>query len=51
LMYVVELRNPHVYSENRVRRAIACYYWGVRTRLALRFFNLIPEMLTGRKVI
>jgi hypothetical protein len=51
LLYVMDLRNPRIYSEGRVRRGVAWYYWGVRTRWAFRAFNLIPEVVTGRKII
>jgi hypothetical protein len=49
--YVMALRNPQTYSESRVKRTIAIYYWGVRTRWALRAFNWLPEKLIGRKII
>lgn len=51
LLYVMELRNPRIYPESRVRRRVALYYWGIRTRWALRAFNLIPEKVIGRKII
>lgn len=50
-LYIMKLRNPRVYPEGRVKRAVSLYYWGVRTRLAFGFFNFIPEKLIGRKII